>query len=220
MEIVPLYLSHHCGVFLRLFGTYSLAVQVWQTRHAIMDIMTAIDYQPRLTDTQSFQAPAFGPGDTIRVYQKIVEKGKTRIQVFEGIVIARKHGTEAGATFTVRRVDTDGIAVEKIFPLYTPTIDRIEVVQKTKTRRAKLYFLRDRTPKQIREKLRNTVAVVRDAVTQEPSSEKTAAPEAAATETPEAAQPEEEVRAAEPEQAEESQEGSEAAPSKSSEDSA
>ena len=94
------------------------------------------------------------PGSTIRVHQKIVDKGKTRIQVFEGVLIARKHGFEPGATFTVRRVGSDGVAVEKIFPLYSPMIDKVEVMRQAAVRRARLYFLRDKTPKQIREKLR------------------------------------------------------------------
>ena len=129
--------------------------------------MILTDQQIAPIEVSTRRAVDFSVGDTVRVHQKITEKDKTRIQVFEGTVIARKHGTEPGATFTVRRVGTDGIAVEKIFPLYTPTIDRIEVVQKVKTRRAKLYFLRGRTPKQIREKLRNTMAVIKEAVTPE-----------------------------------------------------
>ena len=68
-------------------------------------------------------------GDTVRVWQKIVEKGKTRLQAFEGLVLASKHGKEAGATFTVRRVSS-GMGVEKIFPLYSPVIDKIEVVKR------------------------------------------------------------------------------------------
>ena len=119
-----------------------------------------------LTDTQITPVQAqsrrdisVSPGDTVRVHQKITEKDKTRIQVFEGVVIARKHGNEAGATFTVRRVGSDGVAVEKIFPLYSPMIDRIEVTRRTKVRRSRLYFLRDKTPKQIREKLRRTKIV-------------------------------------------------------------
>ena len=133
--------------------------------------MILTDQQIAPIDVQARRAVVFSVGDAVRVHQKIAEKDKTRIQVFEGTVIARKHGTEPGATFTVRRVGTDGIAVEKIFPLYVPTIDRIEVVQQVKTRRAKLYFLRGRTPKQIREKLRNTMAVIKDAVTSEPKQE-------------------------------------------------
>lgn len=129
--------------------------------------MILTDQQIAPIEVSARRAAGFSVGDTVRVHQKITEKDKTRIQVFEGTVIARKHGTEPGATFTVRRVGTDGIAVEKIFPLYTPTIDRIEVVQKVKTRRAKLYFLRGRTPKQIREKLRNTMAAIKETVAPE-----------------------------------------------------
>lgn len=87
-------------------------------------------------------------GDTVRVWQKIQEKGKTRLQAFEGIVLARKHGAEAGATFTVRR-NTNGFGVEKIFPLYSPVIDRVEVVKRSKTRRSKLYYMRDKALKEI-----------------------------------------------------------------------
>jgi large subunit ribosomal protein L19 len=87
-------------------------------------------------------------GDTVRVWQKIQEKGKTRLQSFEGIVLARKHGAEAGATFTVRR-NTNGFGVEKIFPLYSPMIDRVEVVKRSKTRRSKLYYMRDKALKEI-----------------------------------------------------------------------
>ncbi len=67
-------------------------------------------------------------GDTIRVWQKIKEKDKFRLQAFEGLVLARKHGREAGATFTVRKV-IDGIGVERIFPLYSPVIDKIEILE-------------------------------------------------------------------------------------------
>lgn len=86
------------------------------------------------------------PGDTVRVYQKIKEKDKERIQTFEGQVLARKHGKEAGATITVRKV-ISGIGVERIFPIHSPTIDKIEVVKKGKARRAKLYYLREATGK-------------------------------------------------------------------------
>ena len=83
------------------------------------------------------------PGDTVRVHQKIQEKGKTRIQMFEGLVLARKHGAEPGATFTVRAT-LSGVGVEKIFPLYSPMIDKIEVLRRSKVRRAKLYYIRDK----------------------------------------------------------------------------
>ena len=94
-------------------------------------------------------------GDTVRVWQKIVEKGKTRLQAFEGLVLASKHGKEAGATFTLRRVSS-GIGVEKIFPLYSPVIDKIEVVKRSKVRRAKLYHIREKAAKEIGRQMRNT----------------------------------------------------------------
>lgn len=93
-------------------------------------------------------------GDTVRVHQKIQEKGKTRIQVFEGLVLARKHGSEPGATFTVRAT-MSGIGVEKIFPLYSPLIDKIEIVRRSKVRRAKLYYIREKVAREIRRQLRN-----------------------------------------------------------------
>ena len=93
-------------------------------------------------------------GDTVRVHVKIEEKGKTRIQMFEGLVIARKHGSEAGATFTVRKI-SHGEGVERIFPIYSPSIDKIEVIRRAKVRRAKLYFIRDKVTKAIRRKMRN-----------------------------------------------------------------
>ncbi|MBU6370630.1 MAG: 50S ribosomal protein L19 [Patescibacteria group bacterium] len=94
------------------------------------------------------------PGDTVRVWQKIKEGDKTRLQAFEGMVLARKHGTEAGATFTVRRV-VDQIGVERIFPLYSPAIDSIEVVKRAKVRRAKLYYVREKATKELRKHLKS-----------------------------------------------------------------
>lgn len=95
-------------------------------------------------------------GDTVRVSVKIEEKGKTRIQLFEGLVIARKHGTEAGGTFTVRKV-SHGVGVERIFPLYSPSIEKIEIIRRTKVRRSKLYFIREKVTRDIRRKMRNFV---------------------------------------------------------------
>ncbi len=93
-------------------------------------------------------------GDTVRVHQKIKDdKGKTRLQVFEGIVLARKHGDEPGATFTVRKV-VDGIGVEKIFPLYSPLIDKIEITKRSKVRRAKLYYIREKVAREIKRQMR------------------------------------------------------------------
>ena len=98
------------------------------------------------------------PGDTVRVWQKIEEdKGKFRLQAFEGIILARKHGKEAGGTFTVRKV-IDGIGVERIFPLYSPMIDEIELVRRSKVRRAKLYFVREKAAKEIRRQMRRIMA--------------------------------------------------------------
>lgn len=93
-------------------------------------------------------------GDTVKVWQKIQEKGKTRLQAFEGLVLAVKHGKEPGATFTVRKV-TSGVGVEKIFPLYSPMLDKIEVVKSAKVRRAKLYHIRDKAAKDVRRQMRN-----------------------------------------------------------------
>jgi len=97
-------------------------------------------------------------GDTVRVWQKIQEKGKTRLQAFEGIVLARKHGTEPGATFTVRKV-SEGVGVEKIFPLFSPTIDKIEIIKRTKVRRAKLYHIRNKAVKDIKRQMRKSFVV-------------------------------------------------------------
>lgn len=93
------------------------------------------------------------PGDTVRVQQKIVEKGKTRLQAFEGLVIARKHGHEPGATFTVRKV-ASGVGMEKIFPLYSPNIEKIEILKRSRVRRAKLYYIREKAAKEIRKKMK------------------------------------------------------------------
>ncbi len=95
----------------------------------------------------------FASGDTVRVWSKIQEKGKTRLQAFEGLVLARKHGATQSATFTVRKV-SDGVGVERIFPLYSPVIDKIEVVKKAKTRRSKLYYIREKATKEIRRKMK------------------------------------------------------------------
>ncbi|MBI5456268.1 50S ribosomal protein L19 [Candidatus Kaiserbacteria bacterium] len=102
------------------------------------------------------------PGDTVRVWQKIEEsKGKFRLQAFEGLVLARKHGTEAGATFTVRKVSS-GVGVEKIYPLYSPMIDRVEVLKRARVRRAKLYYIRDKVAREARRQLRRSRVIRSD----------------------------------------------------------
>jgi len=84
--------------------------------------------------------PEFGPGDTVNVHVKIKEGEKERIQVFQGVVISKRKGTTT-ATFTVRKVSY-GIGVERIFPLHSPIIDKVEVVTRGRVRRAKIYYLR------------------------------------------------------------------------------
>lgn len=101
--------------------------------------------------------PELKTGMTVRVYQKIKElniKGeeKERVQFFEGLIIAMKHGKEKGATITVRKV-SDGVGVEKIFPIHLPTIEKIEIKKQAKVRRAKLYYLKRGHKKKLREKV-------------------------------------------------------------------
>jgi large subunit ribosomal protein L19 len=142
------------------------------------------------------------PGDTVRVVQNIIElkKGKgtdkkektiknARKQAFEGLVLAVKHGTQAGATFTVRAT-LSGVGVEKTFPLYSPAIDSIEIVKRSKVRRAKLYFIREKAAKEVRRQLRNArmmhmksdeeIAVAEPETVEAPAED--AAPAAEATE--------------------------------------
>lgn len=120
--------------------------------------------------------PDIRPGDTVRMHQKIKEKNKERIQIFEGVVIARKHGKGISATITVRKVIA-GVGVEKIFPIHTPTIQKIEVVKRAKVRRAKLYYLRTAKGKKARLKRKDFVA---ETTKEKPKSEaiKEKAPEA------------------------------------------
>ena len=110
----------------------------------------------------------FRAGDMVRVWSKIAEekinlkginkKGekviKFRLQAFEGTVLARKHGTEPGATFTVRRI-ASGVGVERIFPLFSPLIDKIETTKKSHARRSKLYYIRTKAIKDVRRKMRS-----------------------------------------------------------------
>jgi len=108
-------------------------------------------------DKDARKALDFHAGDTIKVWSKILdEKGKIRLQAFEGIVLARKHGREMGATFTVRKV-ASGVGVERIFPLYSPVVDKIEIVKKSRARRSKLYYVREKAVKDVRRKLRSSV---------------------------------------------------------------
>lgn len=98
------------------------------------------------------------PGDTVRVSLKIREKGKVRLQDYEGLVIAVKHGKEAGGTFTVRKV-ASGVGVERIFPLYSPIINTIEIKKRARVRRAKLYYIHDKAAREISRKMRRSAMV-------------------------------------------------------------
>ncbi|MCR4430153.1 MAG: 50S ribosomal protein L19 [Tepidanaerobacteraceae bacterium] len=113
-----------------------------------MDLITAVEQEQIRKDI-----PDFRPGDTVKVYTKVVEGGRERIQVFEGTVIARRGGG-LRETFTVRKVSY-GVGVERIFPLNSPRIDKIEVVKKGRVRRAKLYYMRNLRGKAARIKERD-----------------------------------------------------------------
>ncbi|MED5532217.1 MAG: 50S ribosomal protein L19 [Pseudomonadota bacterium] len=93
--------------------------------------------------------PDFAPGDTLRVGYKVSEGSRSRVQNYEGVVISRKGGNGIAASFTVRKISF-GEGVERIFPLYSPNIEKITVVRRGKVRRAKLYYLRDRSGKSAR----------------------------------------------------------------------
>ncbi|MCB0043959.1 MAG: 50S ribosomal protein L19 [Caldilineaceae bacterium] len=94
--------------------------------------------------------PQLKPGDTVRVHQRITEGRNERIQVFQGVVIAMRGGKSAGATYTVRRTAAHGIGVERTFPLYSKTVDKVEVLRNAKVRQAQLYYLRERSGKSAR----------------------------------------------------------------------
>ena len=100
------------------------------------------------------EVPAFNVGDTITVHVKIQEGDKSRIQIFEGTVLAKKHGG-VNETFTVRRV-AHGCGIERVFPLHSPVVEKVEVIRRGKVRRAKLYYLRDRVGKaaKVKEQIR------------------------------------------------------------------
>ena len=109
--------------------------------------------------------PEIKPGDTVRVYEKYFDAKKEKTQVFEGVVIAKKHGEEIGATITVRRI-ISGVGVEKTFPLHSPAIEKIEIIKRAKVRRAKLYYLRKLLSKKMKLKRKE----LKEALIQEPTS--------------------------------------------------
>jgi len=105
-------------------------------------------------NTEERKALQIKAGDTVKVWVKIKEKDnkgkeKVRLQAFEGLVLSTKHGNEPGATFTVRKVSY-GVGIERIFPLFSPMIDKIEVIKRGNVRKSKLYFVREKVSKQIK----------------------------------------------------------------------
>ena len=137
--------------------------------HCMKSNTTNIKFSP--VDIEARKKLDFKAGDTVNVWAKILEEkvekkgdkkkgdakkaeAKYRLQAFEGIVLARKHGTEMGATFTVRKV-ASGVGVERIFPLYSPMVDKIEVTKKSRARRSKLYYIREKAVKDVRKKMRS-----------------------------------------------------------------
>lgn len=101
--------------------------------------------------TTAIEPKELKPGMTVKVHQKVKEGGKERIQIFEGLILARTHGTRETATFTIRKV-SEGIGVERIFPMYSPIISKVDLVRQAKVRRAKLYYMTRGTTRPLREK--------------------------------------------------------------------
>lgn len=116
--------------------------------------------------TNQKEMPDIRPGDVVRVHQKIKEGDKERIQIFEGMVIARKHGQGVSGMITVRKV-VEGVGVERILPIHSPSINKIEVVKSSKVRRSKLYYLR--TAKGTKARLKNKALSIAIAPKQEPA---------------------------------------------------
>lgn len=129
--------------------------------------------------------PEIQAGDTVRVHLKISEKDKTRIQVFEGLVIRRRGGNGLSGTFTVRKIAVDGIGVERTFLLHSPLISKIQVIKKGKVRRAQLYYIRRRQLKSLKLKERKEYKGIREweEEIKSPSGEKTEAEKTTLSET-------------------------------------
>jgi large subunit ribosomal protein L19 len=126
--------------------------------------------------SQLKKLPDLHPGDTIKVHQKIKEGSKDRIQIFEGIIIAKKHGKGISGTITVRKV-VDGVGVERIFPIHSPSIDKIEVLRSGKVRRAKLYYLRTTEGRKARLKNKEFAQAIAEKPVEEPAPEEAPTPE-------------------------------------------
>jgi large subunit ribosomal protein L19 len=113
-----------------------------------MNIIQEIDAEQAAAITEQRTVPEFGPGDTVRVNVKVTEGTRSRIQAYEGVCIARRGGG-LNESFTVRKISY-GEGVERVFPIYSPTIDSVDVIRRGKVRRAKLYYLRGRRGKSAR----------------------------------------------------------------------
>jgi large subunit ribosomal protein L19 len=118
----------------------SRSVDLWQPKEFAMHTLDALDAASLKSDI-----PNFRPGDTLKVHVRVIEGNKSRVQVFQGVVI-RRSGGGVRETFTVRKISY-GVGVERTFPVHSPVIEQIEVVTRGEVRRAKLYYLRDRRGK-------------------------------------------------------------------------
>ncbi len=121
-----------------------------------------------LNQRKSKKYPEFRAGDIVKVHRRIKEGEKERVQIFEGIIIAKKGGQSSSPTITVRKVSS-GVGVELVLPVYSPSIDTIEVVKRAKVKRAKLYYIRDKSAKSLRLKYKD---IAKFGVTEEAVEEK------------------------------------------------
>lgn len=113
----------------------------------------------KIIQEQLKNVPEIKTGQTVRVHQRIKEGAKERIQPFEGLVLAVKHGRGLDGTFTVRKI-SEGIGVERVYPLHSPTIDKIEILKTSKVRQSKIYYMRERFGKKARMKKKDYVAPI------------------------------------------------------------
>ena len=151
-----------------------------------MNIIEEIDREQIEKLTESRPIPDFAPGDTVRVKVKVIEGSRERVQAFEGVCIARRN-RGVGSSFTVRKISF-GEGVERVFPLYSPRIDAIEVVRRGRVRRAKLYYLRGRTGKRARIVEKTTGVAAKIAAREKAARQEQAAREKAARKEQAAAQ--------------------------------
>jgi large subunit ribosomal protein L19 len=133
---------------------------------------TKNQYSPTLQTVRS--------GDTIKIFQRVKEGEKIRVQPFEGLVIARKHGHGISATITIRKI-SGGIGVEKIIPVHSPAITKVEVIKRARVRRAKLYYIRTKASREVRRKMK-TLAHIRTETKDANVAKETKAPEESKTE--------------------------------------